>query len=391
MPTREALDAFANAADPNQLEKKTDVVRALARAQRANQGFPAEPGGQSWIVLITDGALPPGQTAERMREALTGSPPGGTKVIVLLVRQRGDDAVTEAARAELARLVAGFGGVVREVPTGSAAETVRAAIADVARGGDWFDLRLGETKLADELPAGQGASVSFLQTGRLARRSRVAFSARGIGSTVGREPAAVHLDLATAEVRSEWLEPLLGGDSRKSRAFAGATSSVALAVLPALPTPRKVVDEVVRGRIDETVLRNALALAFTPRARACYVSRRVATASDAFLRGRLRLQLTIERGELHDAVVRQSTLNHPDIEACVRNAAWAVEYPRPEHRDALTIANVNLVFRPHTPEERRPDASPLDREIEIILGPLTFTTDFKDLLQGPPSDVPAKP
>jgi hypothetical protein len=391
MPTREALDAFANAADPNQLEKKTDVVGALARALAANHGFPAEPGGQSWIVLITDGSLPPSQTADRMREALAGTPAGGIKLIVLLVRQRGDDPVPGTARAELAHLVAGLGGVVREVPTGSAAETARAVIAAMARGGDWFDLRVGEATLGDELSAGQGAVVSWVKAGRLARRSRVPFSARGIGSSVGREPSTVHLDLPTAWVRSDWLAPLLASDSRTRRAWTVATSSAAFAVLPALPTPKKVADGVVRGRIDETVLRNALALAFIPRARACYVSRRVATASDAFLRGRLRLQLTLERGELHDAVVRQSTLNHPDIEACVRNAAWAVEYPRPEHRDALTIANLNLVFRPHTPEEKRPDASPLDREIELILGPLTFTTDFKSLLEKAPAQPAAKP
>jgi hypothetical protein len=127
-----------------------------------------------------------------------------------------------------------------------------------------------------------------------------------------------------------------------------------------------------------------------PRARACYLSRRVATANDAHLRGRVRLQLTIERGELHDAAIRQSTLDHPEIEDCVRNAAWAVEYPRPEHRDAPTVANLNLVFRPRTGEEKRPDASALDREIELVLGPLTFTADFKDLLENPPALAPTK-
>jgi hypothetical protein len=101
-----------------------------------------------------------------------------------------------------------------------------------------------------------------------------------------------------------------------------------------------------------------------------------------FLRGRMKLELTLERGELHDAVVRNSTLNKPEIEDCVRKAAWAIEYPRPEHRDAPTVANVNLVFRPKTTEERPPDASPMDKEIEMILGPLTLTNDFQDLLES---------
>ena len=145
--------------------------------------------------------------------------------------------------------------------------------------------------------------------------------------------------------------------------------------------PQTTPEGIVRGRMDPGVLRNALALAFTPRARACYLSRRASKAGDVYLRGRLKLELTLERGELHDAVVRQSTLDHPGIEACVRNAAWAVDYPRPEHRDAPTIANVNLAFRPRTPKERPPDASVLDREIEIIVGPLTLTDDYTDLLE----------
>jgi hypothetical protein len=158
-----------------------------------------------------------------------------------------------------------------------------------------------------------------------------------------------------------------------------------VAVLPGPAVAKKPSDGIVRGHMDPAVLRNALALAFTPRARACYVSRRVAKAGDAYLRGRLKLELTLERGELHDAVVRQSTLDNPVIENCVRNAAWAVEYPRPEHRDAPTIANLNLVFQPRTGPEARPDASVADREIELILGPLTFTTDFTDLLENKPA------
>jgi hypothetical protein len=187
-------------------------------------------------------------------------------------------------------------------------------------------------------------------------------------------------------VKREWLEPLLEGAAGKRRAWSGANGSMAIAVLPATPGAKKTGDDVVRGRMDPTVLRNALALAFMPRARACYLSRRVAKAGDAYLRGRIRLELTIERGELHDAVVHNSTLGNPGIEDCVRSAAWAIEYPRPEHRDAPTTANLNLVFQPHTSEEVPPDASPADREIELILGPLTFPTDFKDLIEDGASD-----
>jgi hypothetical protein len=160
---------------------------------------------------------------------------------------------------------------------------------------------------------------------------------------------------------------------------------MALAILPAAPAAKSAADTTVRGRLDPLVLRNALSLAFMPRARACYLTRRAAKAGDAYLRGRMKLELTLERGELHDAVVRGSTLDNHSIEGCVRDAAWAVEYPRPEHRDAPTTANLNLVFQPRTPEERKeerkPDASPLDRDIELILGPLTIPSDFSDLLK----------
>jgi hypothetical protein len=159
-----------------------------------------------------------------------------------------------------------------------------------------------------------------------------------------------------------------------------------VAILPPPDQTNKASDGVIRGRMDPTVLRNALSLAFMPRVRACYLSRRVAKADDVYLRGRMKLELSIERGELHDAVVRSSTLGNPDIENCVRGAAWAVEYPRPEHRDAPTTANLNLVFQPRTAQESPPDASPMDREIELILGPLTFTADFTDLIESKAPD-----
>jgi hypothetical protein len=119
---------------------------------------------------------------------------------------------------------------------------------------------------------------------------------------------------------------------------------------------------------------------YLPRARACYLLRRVANGVDLALRGRLRLELHLERGELEDAIIRRSSLDRPEIERCVREAAFQVEYPRPMFRDAPTVAAVNLVFRPRTPEDKPPDASPLDHEIDLILGPVTF--DPRDLIES---------
>lgn len=395
LATREALDAFSAAVDPNRMERTTDVAKALAQARQAYVPSEAPP----WIVIVTDGALPAGQTAQRMQEALAGKPgaemakmPPRVRVLVLLVRQRGDDPVSEAALAEYARLVSRFGGLVRDVPPGDASETARAVIAAMHRGGDWFGLRIDDTSVAEVLGPGQGRSRVLAPGGRGGDRAQALLHARGIAPPHD-AIATIERKLPALRVKAEWLEPLVrsAAAAGRPRAWAGSTSSVAVAVLPASPAAKKPADEIVRGRIDETVLRNALSLAFMPRARACYVSRRVASANDAYLRGRVRLELTIDRGELAGVVVRKSTLDSPDIEACLRNAAWAVDYPRAEHRDALTVANLNLVFRPHTSEERQPDASALDREIELVLGPVTLGTDFKDLLEDAPAEKAAAP
>jgi hypothetical protein len=375
MPTREALEAFANAADPNRLENGTNVSQALARARgMMGDGDDDGRGAATWLVLLTDGALPSRQTGEGMQKALAGMRERNLKVLVLLVRQSGDDDVPASAVAEYVRLVRKFGGMVRVIPTGNAAEAANEILAAMARGGDLLDVRLEGGKLAEVLSPGRGASLAFNDPGRLPKDRRVRVSARGLD-------AEVRAETTPAVVKREWLDPLVETTASARRAWSGATAGMTVAILPPPVQANRPSDGVVRGRMDPTVLRNALSLAFMPRARACYLARRVAKADDVYLRGRMKLELSIERGELHDAVVRSSTLGNPAIESCVRSAAWAVEYPRPEHRDAPTTANVNLVFQPRTAQESPPDASPLDHEIELILGPLTFTADFTDLIE----------
>jgi hypothetical protein len=380
MATREAMDLFSNAADPNRLESGTDLVAALARARSMIESGREGGDGQTWLVVVTDGALPVGQTFERMRTALSNTNKKNLKVLVLFVRQRGDDEVPKAMTAEYAKFVRSYGGLLRSIDPGNAMDTAKGLIASMVQGGDLLDLRLEKAKMADVLSPGQGAKLVVTDPARLPKQKRVRVSARGLD-------AEVSVEITPMTVKQEWLNVLVPGSAGKRRAWSGATESMVVVVMPVTQSPDKTSDGIVRGQMDPTVLRNALSLAFMPRARACYLSRRAAKASDVFLRGRMKLELTLERGELHDAVVRNSTLGNPEIESCVRKAAWAIEYPRPEHRDAPTIANVNLVFRPRTSEERLPDASPVDHEIEMILGPLTFTTDFTDLLE---SKVPDK-
>jgi hypothetical protein len=372
MPTREALDALVNAADPNRLENGTDVVSALRRARTALG--PDREAGPAWIVLITDGSLPGSQTREHMQQALAeaGVAP---KVLVLIVRQHGDEEVPAASLSEYARFAGKFGGLVRVVTPGSPAENARAIVAAMAHGGDLLDVALEGRPLADAVAPGAGASLALVTRARLPRETRLRVTARALAG-------GVQADVAPVLVKREWLDPVVENARAKRSAWSGATDGMALAVLPGPRADRPPADGIVRGRMDPGVLRNTLALAFLPRARACYLSRRAASAADAYLRGRLKLELVLERGELHDAIVRESTLGKPDIESCVRAAAWAIEYPRPEHRDAPTIANVNLVFAPRTEREQKPDASALDREIELILGPLTYPSGYEDLLKG---------
>ena len=378
LPTREALEAFASASDPNRLENGTDVTQALARARAMLDAGGGDGAGATWVVLFTDGALPASQNAEGMSKALVGAHEQNFKVLVLLVRQQGDDDVPASAVAEYVHFARKFGGLVRVIAQGNPADEASGILAAMARGGDLLEVRLDSGKLADVLSPGRGATLVFNDPARLPKDRRVRARARGLD-------ADVHVETLPAPVKREWLDPLL--EVGKRRAWTGANNSMAIAILPPPAQTNKPSDGVVHGRMDPTVLRNALSLAFMPRARACYLSRKVAKPGDAYLRGRLKLELSIERGELHDAVVRSSTLGHPEIENCVRRAAWAVEYPRPEHRDAPTTANLNLVFQPRTAQEPPPDASPLAREIELILGPLTITEDFTDLIE---SRVPEK-
>ena len=186
MPTREALEAFVSAADPNRLENGTNVVQALARARVMVEAGGADGAGPTWLVLPPDGALPSSQTAESMHKALAGGRDGNLKVLVLLVRQAGDEDVPASAVAEYVRFARKFGGMVRVIPTGNAAETANGILADMARGGDFLDVRLESGRLAEVLSPGRGASLAFDDPARLPKDRRVRARARRPGHRGGR-------------------------------------------------------------------------------------------------------------------------------------------------------------------------------------------------------------
>ena len=116
------------------------------------------------------------------------------------------------------------------------------------------------------------------------------------------------------------------------------------------------------------MVRDALSLAFTPRARACYLNRSARTAADRDLSGRVRLALDLVRGEVGAARIEASTLAHPVIENCLREAAFALDVPRAYRNDDPVTAVLNLVFRPRTSERKTGIENPsLNKEIDLIV------------------------
>ena len=99
------------------------------------------------------------------------------------------------------------------------------------------------------------------------------------------------------------------------------------------------------------MVRNTLALAYMPRARACYLNRTAATPAQRDLTGRVRLAIDLTRGEVGNVVVQSSTLGHAGIEACLREGAFGIDVPRTLRSDSPSTAILNLVFRPRTPEK----------------------------------------
>jgi hypothetical protein len=368
--TGEALAALEAQAGPGLLENGTSVPRALKAAAELLR-FEGE--SRTWLVLLTDGAVPEAERAEALLSATASLPASRTDVLVLLVRPGGDEPAPAQAQEILRALPARFGGVLRAVDPAD----LRAAVSEVAtaarQGGDLFAVSVGAGGRRSEafaaVPPGGGQTRIFRVAGTGAltiggRRGGEGFSHPLSAVTVPRAALAAQL----GGVASAWI----ARDARLATWVETATG------------PPPLADDIPRGQMDKGVVGNSLSLAYLPRARACYLSRKVRSADDFQLRGRLRLELHLERGEMVEAVVRRSTLNRPEIEACLREAAFGVEIPRPLHRDAPVVAALNLIFQPRTPPPGTPDASPFSKEIDLLLGPIHFPGDPRELLEDPP-------
>jgi hypothetical protein len=356
--TREALSALDDRLVPAELRNGSDVAVALRRAADVASADTAAATARdlrTWVVVVTDGALPESLAPASIDGVLAGFPAAQTSALAFVLRPHGDDAAPPRGEELLRALPARLGGVLRVVDAAAIGDAVTDAAAAMRRGGDTFAVTVAGVPVLAQVAAGRGSvRVVKLPPGAAA----VSLTARTAGGAIAAHLHPLRLDEATGAA-------LLAAAPAAWSASRGLVAMVE-------PGPRATApDDVIRGDLDRAVVRNALSLAYLPRARACYLRRRVRVPADAELHGRLRLELHLERGEVQDVVVRSSTLQRPDIESCLRDAAFSIEVPRPMHRDAPTVAIMNLVFQPSSPPRGGQDASALDREIDLLVGPLS--------------------
>jgi von Willebrand factor type A domain len=389
--TREAMTAIEAEMVPDRLQNGTDLVAALREAGALLRREASAFAPRTLLAIITDGALPEGQDGPALDRAL--GPVAGVDVTVAswTVRPPDDDPAPAAAGRALRALAGARGGVFREIVANEIDEAVPPTLATLEHGGDIAAVRLmaggGARDLAERLAPGEGRAGILSLPALPARTVEIAGLTRG---------ARIHASLRPQPVDGSWLRPHLGGGS-PTRLL--STDAVVALVEPVVrPGPSHDAPGTVRGSIDRSVVRNTLSLAFTPRARACYLSRSGATAALRDLTGRVRLSIDLARGEVSSVVVQSSTLNHPEIEACLREGAFAIEVPRALRNDAAVTAVMNLVFRPRTPEKHSSaDEAALGAQIDLIIEDLHRTENLpaaeapmldtaKDSTTGTPTD-----
>jgi hypothetical protein len=376
--TLEALRELEGAVGLGSLRNGTRPGPALRKAVEldARDARDSGPASRYW-VMITDGALPDDQTAEALAAAVRPASRQSVEAAVLILRNPEDERAAPVAERALAAVPARLGGILRQLAPVGAVQAAPALVRAMREGGDLIDPRIIQpvglqAQPFDHPAVAPGSGARLLAHGRAPAGGRLVVRAFAGG-------AAVSLAAVPLAVEAAWMTAL-AAEPRPGAAAWEATSAQALVRLaPVVVLP----DQTVRGQMDKDVVHKALGYAFLPRARACYLTRAVKNAADFRLKGRMRLELHLERGEMMDAVIRQSTLGRPDIEACLREAAFTLDVPRAMHNDAPVVANLNLVFRPRT-EASRPDASPLSAEIDRILGPMPVGSDPLELLiEGP--------
>jgi len=370
LPTQEAFGLLDQHLIPERLANGTSLPLAMAAASKeVEQELRDDPLANPWVLLIADGSLPPTTTIAQAQMAAT-SRVLNLPLASVVLRAENDDQPPRAALRIFRNLSEFGGGAFRLVKPPAVSDQARSLVVELLAGGGWFDVRLQSQLIATDLGPGEGRVVPLLvgKQGALKRPS-VGFRQRG---RFGGVPVRRVRLPATWTTGSDVSLPLTATQTV-------LPSGRSVVVLPLLPPPA---EATVGGELERSVLRNALSLSYLPRARACYLNRTATNARMRDLQGKVKLSLELERGEMLSATVLATTLDSPSIEKCLVDATFGLNIPRPLFRDAPAEAVLNLVFRPATsdsPDRGSADASLLDQELEVLLGPRRVVDTADDL------------
>jgi hypothetical protein len=370
--TREALAALEAEMVPDRMRNGTDLPGALREAGALLRREVSAFAPRAWLVLVTDGALPAG--ADRALDDALGATPGlDLQLAAFVVRPAGDDPAPDDATSALRHLAGARAGLMREVSESDLGDALPPALAALAQGGDVADVLYESGSawrpFASHLAPGEGhAALVALERPPARVRARV-------------DGALVFAELRGPQADGAWLRALAA--SPTDARLLATDRLVAAVEQPARPKPAA--DDLARGLLDRTVVRNTLSLAFMPRARACYLNRTAATPTERDLTGRVRLAIDLTRGEVGNAQIQSSTLGHPGIEACLRDGAFEIEVPRTMRSDSPSTAILNLVFRPRTPEKpASAEDAAFGEQIDLVIEELHRSEG------APPDDAPAQ-
>ena len=112
------------------------------------------------------------------------------------------------------------------------------------------------------------------------------------------------------------------------------------------------------------VTRAALRRPLLDAARGCYQRRPLRNRRERDLKGRFQFTVEASRGEITDVHIEMSTLGVPEVEACLREAAFGLDFPRRQQGDAAVGARFRLRLQPKGLEEDANEMSTVDGQNE---------------------------
>ena len=397
--TREAIAALEDEMVPARMSNGTDLTGALHAAGDLLRRDAADFAPRCLLVLLTDGAVGAVPARFATLPALLGGPPGvALQVASLSVRPNDDVSVSPPERRILRMLAATapLGGAERTLRVAEVADAVPALMETLRGGGDVFGISFGDGSAGDVVKATDVLESGGSIAGAIAWPGPTPVG-KAISRTLSYHGQSSPLPLRPVAVDAGWIEPLVTARPPDARILIGPGISALVepVVRPAAtPTRAAEIEANPPGFMERSVVRDALSLAFTPRARACYLNRTARTAAERDLAGRVRLALDLVRGEVVGVRIVASTLAHVAIETCLREAAYALEVPRAYRNDEAVTAVLNLVFRPRTPDRAAtgPQNPGLDREIDTLVdAALKDGRAAEDVAEKPPAAAATQP